>query len=271
VTVSGNGGAPTTRVSLWQRVVATIGSLMALVQLFALAHRDAEKVAIALVALLAAAGLVHMRSLGPQLVARAVWWANLGLGTAFCVFGGRSERLSGLVLAFACGTALLVIGRRGLAEATERAGYAPAAFRSSLMLLMALGLADAQTFGLFAIISLTKSDPAFPGVVLALVAIVFTIGFAGLYRLRIWGALLNAGAALVFGLAILFDVIHYDSELRTLFGVVCAVQVLAATPMSFGLIRGKPLPAPPARLRGMAVVAVVVGVLALAVWGAVLR
>lgn len=269
--MSGYAGPTTTQVALWQRIIATIGSLVACAQLFALVHRDVEKIAIALVALVAAAVLVHLRSLGPQLVARAVWWANLGLGTAFCVFGGHSERRAGLVVAVACGVALLVIGRKGLAEATERAGYAPAAFRSSLTLLMALGLADAQTFGLFAMISLSESHSVFLGILLALVAICFTVGFVGLYRLRLWGALLNAATALVFGVAILTDVPHYDSGVRMIFGAVCAVQILAATPMMIGLVRGKPLPSPPPRLRGLGAIAAVVGVLLLAVWGAVLQ
>ncbi len=254
--------APTTQVRLWQKLLAGAGSLAACWQLYALARGDAMTVGIALVALVVAAGLVHMPKLGPQLVARAIWWANLGLGTAFSVFGGYSERQAGFFISFGCGIALLAVGRKGLAEASERAGYAPAAFRSSLMLLMALALADAQTFALFAIHSLTRDEPVrLSGGLLVVVALLFVVGFVGLYRLWIWGALLNVATAALFGLVLLTDAVHYDKELSLLFGAVCAGQVLAALPMVIGLARGRPLPSPPARLRGVGAIAVVVGMM----------
>jgi hypothetical protein len=264
--------APTTQVRLWQKLVAGAGSLLSAYELYEVARGDAGKVALAIFAVVLAAGLVHLPALGPQLVARAVWWANLGLGTAFSVFGGRSEREIGLLIALGCGTALLVIGRKGLAEASERAGYAPAAFRSSLMLLMALGLADAQTFALFAILALSQHNRAGmggPGVLLAVVASLFVIGFIGLYRFWLWGALVNVGTAALFFLVVATDAVHYTRELSQLFMVVCAGQVLAATPMMIGLVRGRPLPSPPARVRGLGAVAAVVVLMLVCVYRAV--
>ena len=243
--------AQTTQVRFWQKLAAGVASCVAAFSLYTLARNDTWKVSIALVALVAAAFLVHRATLGPQLVARAVWWANLGLGTAFCVFGGRSERGEGLVLALACGAALLVTGRKGLAEASERAGYAPAAFRSSLLLMMALALADAQTFLLFGILMLTGSHSEAPsGMVLAIVGALFVVGFVGLYRLWLWGAFLNVVTALAFGIILLTHAVQFDRELRLIFLTLCAGQLLAAAPMTIGLVRGKPLPSAPAALRG---------------------
>ena len=243
--------AQTTQVHFVQKLAAGVGSLVAAMALGSLARGDLWKLGLPLVALVVAAFLVHRGTLGPQLVARAVWWANLGLGTAFCVFGGRSEGTEGLVLALGCGAALLVIGRKGLAEATERARYAPAAFRSSLVLLMALALADAQTFLLFGILMLTGSrSEAQSGMVLTVVGVAFVIGFIGLYRLWLWGALLNVATAVLFAIILLFDAVHFDRELRMIFLTLCAGQILSAAPMTIGLVRGKPLPSAPAALRG---------------------
>lgn len=242
-----------TQVPLWRKLAAGVCSLAAAVGLLSLGHGDAWKLAVAIAALCVAALVVHLPRLGPQVVARAAWWANLGLGTAFCVFGGSSERQGGLLVSLTCGAALLVIGRKGLAEASERAGYAPAAFRSSLLLLMALALADAQTFGLFAIISYSdryQDRLRLSFYLLGAVAAVFTLGFVGLYRLRLWGAVLNLITAVVFALVVLSGVADFDHQVAQLLMVLCAGQVVAATPMMVGLIRGKPLPAAPPWLRG---------------------
>jgi len=259
---------PSSQVRLWQKLVAGMGSLVAAATLYTLARSDIWKVGFAIGALVVAAGIIHLSSLGAQVVARAVWWANLGLGTAFCIFGGHTERTTGVWMSLGCGIALLVIGRKGLAEASERAAYAPAAFRSSLLLLMALALADAQTVLLFAILSLSRdisvsNTPG--GFVLLAVAIIFVVGFVGLYRLRLWGALLNLSTAVVFGLVVLTQVVTFDREISLIFMALCLAQIVAAAPMMIGLARGKPLPSAPAKLRHVGASLAVIALMVLSV------
>src|SRR5262245_28680633 len=141
-----------TQVPRWRKLTAGALGLVAACALRAAAD-EWPIVSIPLALLIVSAIVVHLVKLGPQLLARAVWWSSLASGVLLAVAGPQRDSDCGLVMAVACGAALLVIGRKGLAEASESAGYAPAAFRSSLLLLMVFALADAQTFLLFGIVS----------------------------------------------------------------------------------------------------------------------
>src|SRR5512138_2198895 len=85
--------------------------------------------------LAAAAVLLHHRHLGSQLLARAVLWSNLLLGTLASVVSVNGDRPVGLVLAWTTGAALLLLGRRGMEEGTPGA-FSPVAFRGTLLGLM---------------------------------------------------------------------------------------------------------------------------------------
>lgn len=182
------------------------------------------------IALLTLAGLATpLAALEAQLFARAVAWSNLGLGVVLTALGSMRERERGVPLALACGLALLVMGRAGLAESERRAKFVPAAFRSSLLLLMVLALADAQTFGLLgaAIIS-EKASGAF----LLLAAAALTVGFVLLLRLSLVGLFVNLAACLgVLVFAATGSVDKFTPVLVALVGVhlVCAAPTVVAT------------------------------------------
>jgi hypothetical protein len=254
-----------TQVPAWRKWVAGLAGVAAGVRLLVLAE-GYPTVYIPVVGLVAAAVAVHFPALGPQLFARAVWWSNLGLGAMLCILdGGRTEREGGLVFAVACALALLVIGRKGLAEASERAAYVPAAFRGALLLLMVLALADAQTFLLFTAIAFDKGEG--PVLVPAAASAAFVAGFVGLYRLRLWGAVVNAVAALVVIALVSARMVHVHRELDPVMIVLCAVQLLAAGPMLAAVALGRALPAPGPRARAIGVHAVILGVLGACVLG----
>jgi hypothetical protein len=199
-----------------------------------------------------AAVAVHFPQFGAQLLARAMWWSHLGLGTVLCVIsGGRGEMKAGLALAAASAFALFVVGRKGLAEASERAEYLPSAFRSSLMLLMVLALADAQTMFLFGAVALNRgSQPIVP---LAACA-AFITGYVGLHRLKFWGAIVNATTALAVVALVWLRVAHVEHDVDRVMVVVCAVQLLVAAPMLVAVALRQPLPSlgPRARAWGAA-------------------
>ncbi len=177
-----------------------------------------------MIELIVAAVLVHVPALGPQLGARAVWWSNLGLGAIICWVSNPNSSHSAPAFAFVvlCAIALLGVGRQGLGEAGERGGYAPAAFRSSLLLLMVLALADAQTFLLFVILILKDSDATGTILLLGPASALYVVGFLALYRLRPWGVVLNALTSVVVFVVAISEVLHIDRQLRLIAEVLTA-------------------------------------------------
>lgn len=257
-----------TQVPAWRKWVAGLAGVAAAVRLLVLAE-GYPTVYVPVIGLVAAAIAVHFAGLGPQLFARAVWWSNLGLGAILCIIdGGRTEREGGLVFAVACALALVVIGRKGLAEAGERAAYVPAAFRGSLLLLMVLALADAQTFLLFTAVAVDKSEGQ--AILPAAASACFVAGFVGLYRLRLWGAVVNGVTAVVVIALVSAGMMHVHRDIDPVMVVLCAVQLLAAAPMLAAVALGRPLPAAlpaGARFRAVGVHAAILAVVGACVLG----
>lgn len=263
----------TSLVPPWRKAVAGGLGAAAALGLVAAAPREWWKVALPIGLLLASGAVVAVPRLGPQLAARAIWWSNLALGAVLALLGGRSERDAGAVLALACGGALLVIGRKGLAEAGEREGFAPAAFRSSLLLLMVFALADAQTFLLFGIVSMmgrvAGDHPVGP--VLVAFGVAYVVGFVGLYRVKLWAALLDAGVSLLALVSIPFLLPVNDREIMLFLALVAASHCLVATPMLASLVTGRPLPALAPGARRIGQVVAIGGLMLLSVIGWAVR
>jgi hypothetical protein len=247
----------TSQVPVWRKAIAGGLGIVATLGLVMAAPREWWKLSLPMGLVLVSGAVVAVPRLGPQLAARAIWWSNLALGAVLALLGGSHERDAGAVLALACGGALLAIGRKGLAEASEREGYAPAAFRSSLLLLMVFALADAQTFLLFGIVSITAQvagdHPVGP--VLVALGVAYVVGFVGLYRMKLWAALLDAGVSLLALVSIPFLIPAHDREVMLFLALVAASHCLVAAPMLASLVTGRPLPAlaPGARLIGQVV------------------
>lgn len=248
--------------SLRKLVVGLAGVLGGLVLVFGMHGGGTDELAIPLVELVIAAVVVHLPALGPQLFARAVWWSNLGLGAIICLLGNSNSANSRPAFLFVvlCAFALLAVGRRGLGDAGERGGYAPAAFKSSLLLLMVLALADAQTFFLFIVLVWRDQEHLGTTLVLGPAVAAYVVGFVGLYRLRPWGAFLNALASLVLLVVTAARVTEMDRELRHIVEVLTAVHVLAAAPMLLSLGTGRALPAVGPRVRAVLGVGAVLAV-----------
>jgi hypothetical protein len=213
-----------------------------------------------IVALVIAAVAAQIGSLGAQLLARAAWWANLVLGVLLCILGGWREQLPGVVMAAACGAALVLADRRLLATAADARGFRPAAFAGTIELVMILALADAQTLLFFA--GLHYSDRSFryehTWLLFLGAACALVVGFVGLYRLRLWGVIVTMVTAVSLALGLLMDLVHTEKDIRTALVVLACAQILAPIPMFFSIVTDKRLPAPSPRVRSaMATVAVV--------------
>jgi hypothetical protein len=259
------------RVPLWRRLATSGAGLMGGLALV-LFEKGEPAVLIPTVFLALAALAIHAPRLGPQLFARAVWWANLGLGTILCLLGSDTEARIGIWLSIGSGAALLGIGRQGLVEAEERSGYLPAAHRASLLLLMVLAMADAQTFLLMGALELDNSSRGLSGLFMFAVGALFVVGFVGLYRLAPWGALVTAGTSLVTFVVVGAEVIRVDSDFFEIVLVLTVVQMLATAPMLIAMVSGRsilpPLPARSRELAAGSVVLLLIGVSLLRIAGA---
>lgn len=212
-----------------------------------------------LVALVVAAPFAFVRSLGAQLLARALWWSNLFLGVVLCVLGARHERPSGLALTLLCAAALLLADRRTLQGAAQARGARPAAHAGSIQLLMILALADAQTLLLIGVLHLEGSkDRVFPGALLLAAAGALVVGFVGLYRLALWGVAVTMITALTLLVVLTSKAIRIDGDVVPPLIVLAILQILAPLPMLRSVFTGKPLPAPSPRARSLAASAVIV-------------
>jgi hypothetical protein len=90
-----------------------------------------------------AALLCFHRNSGSQLLVRAVLWSNLLLAAVIAWCGSHREIAIAGALGGSTGAALLALGKAGLDDARGR--FVPVAFRGTLIALLVMALADAQT------------------------------------------------------------------------------------------------------------------------------
>lgn len=141
-----------------------------------------------LAALLACSFLLNVASTGAQIAVRSLLWLSL-------VAGALSGMNRFSTLAAAC--ALLALGSAGLEE-QRGSRFSPIAFRRSLIASIMVGLAQIE---LLVLLAIRHADhPRRVVFDLAWAALV-GLGVAGVYRLRVWGLLIQAVASI--GLAVL--------------------------------------------------------------------
>ncbi len=183
------------------------------------------------VALLAACVAACIVTLPAQLFARAVEWSNLGVGLMMCFLGSTRETGRGACLVVGCGVALLAMGRVGLREASRLGPAVPPALKGSLLLLMVLALADAQTFAFLGAVgfsgSLARMDPFVPSMIAA--TGLFTIGFVLLLRLSLLGLVVNVTTCVIL-MVVMLTRTDDGKPLGLIVGAVAGVHVLAAIP-----------------------------------------
>ncbi|HZS37199.1 MAG TPA: hypothetical protein VFF06_10240 [Polyangia bacterium] len=246
------------RMWIARRVLATLASIgaAAAFQVFDGHAPAALWLPTALLAICAA--LQFHRHLGSQLLVRAVWWSNLLLGTLLATSGGSTEREIGGAIALATGAALLAVGRRGL-EDSGSGGFTPIAYRGSLMGIVVMAVADAQSLFLFGALQVTEHKSWHASGVATLplwLGAAMIAGIAGIYRLKLWGLVLNLAANAAVILAAASGVLDLPGPLLWAYGVTSALQIALALPLVLALFRGA---APSARKPSRASLVVTAG------------
>lgn len=211
--------------------------------------------------------LVHRRSIGAQLLARAIWWSNLVLGVLISSAGNGHERKIAVVLALASGLALLVSGREQLETSPGR--FAPIAFRGSFTAILVMALADVQSLFLFGMLSsMDNGGRGTSAVALLSVAIAMMIAVIGLFRLRAWGLVLAA----ISNVALVLVAMRFGGFLPELliqaYVLSAAVQLALMVPIVRALLRGGTQASPPKLGRRVAIVSslFILGLMALSLY-----
>jgi hypothetical protein len=186
----------------------------------------------------AAALLCHHRHVGSQLLARAAFWSNLLIGVLALVLGSSGERPVGVALIATTGAALLVLGRRGLDGDARTASFRPLAYRATLLAVMVMALADAQSLLLFGTLELEGWRADSRALLLFGVACVQLLGLVGLYRLRVWGLVVGAAGCLALIGAALGDALQLPHALNVAFIATSIAQLIIAAPLVTAVCRG---------------------------------
>jgi hypothetical protein len=216
--------------------VASVGATIAALAFIGFVRSPPLALTIPAGLLLGAAALVWRRQLGSQLMVRAVLWSNLLLGALLSLAGGSNERIQGGVIALATGTALLVLGRVGLDRPSP--AFSPAAFRGALVLALVMALADTQSLALFGVLRLERShhDEAAP---LLACAGLMVAALVGLYRLRLWGLVLNVVANVAIAALALADALEVPRLLAWALATTAVIQLALPVPLVAAMVRGK--------------------------------
>ena len=249
-------------IPLWQRLVGGITGVGAGVALLSTLSGDDRGIGYVPLFFLAAAAIaIHFRRLGAQLFARGAWWSNFGLGVFISIAGTAREVGTGLAMAVATSIPLLLVGQKGLGEASERDGFTPAAYGTTFMLLMILVLADAQSMGLFAFAVKLDHQATKDMWVLVAGTVSMLVAFVGLYRITLWGVITSLVASL--GMAVWQSITHsLDTNLARFVITISIFQVFVAAPMLFALSTKSKLPSLPRALKMNVSRAVIVGLVA---------
>jgi hypothetical protein len=180
-----------------------------------------------------AAGLIWLRPIAAQLLARGAWWSFL-LGGGLLSVAARDIAAHFGFLAVACSAiALLAAGRTGLDEGAGR--FRPVAFRGTLILALVLAMADTGAF-----IWMGSGTAMFGGhPSLLIMALPMAVGVVGLLRLRTWGLLLSLASNLLVAILGSTGVLYLDGPLRALFVTTACLQLIIPLPMLVSIWRGR--------------------------------
>jgi hypothetical protein len=180
-----------------------------------------------------AAGLIWLRPIAAQLLARGAWWSFL-LGGGLLSVAARDDVARFGFLAVACnGIALLAAGRTGLGDGAGH--FRPVAFRGTLILALVLAIADTGAF-----LWMGSGTAMFGGhPSLLIMAMPMAVGVVGLLRLRTWGLLLSLASNLLVAILGSTGVLYLDGPLRALFVTTACLQLIIPLPMLVSIWRGR--------------------------------
>jgi len=175
-----------------------------------------------------------VRSTGAQLFTRGLWGSALLLASINAVFGWRGELAQSLLVMAGSAAALAAAGRRGLSQ-EESSGFAPVGFRRSLVVALAMALADAHSLFFYGVAWLERYGVVSSALLLGALEVTAIVG---LYRLRVWGLL----TALATSLAVLGSsaagVLSVPPMVGMVLMVTAIVQIVMLMPLTRAVVRG---------------------------------
>ncbi len=253
--------APTIR-----RAIACIASLALGVRFFLLLHHEGDTLGSnlfidATIAIPFAAGaLIWSRRLAAQLLARGAWWSMLLCAGLIAITTPYDLQKIGAFTAACTALALLAAGATGL---ESRPGFAPVAFRGTLLVALVLAMADA---GAFSWLGIGNAVFDHSWSVLMMVPPMIA-GVIGLLRLRTWGLFVSLATNAAIATLALAGVLNLPSPVRQLFIGSAILQMIVPLPMIASIIRRQP-PSADAwrRTRTIAPMVIVSAVAALALY-----
>jgi hypothetical protein len=212
---------------------------------------------------LIAAGLVWLRPIAAQLLARGAWWSFLLGGGLMSIGAPHEVARFGCVIVACNAVALLAAGRTGLGEGPG--SFRPVAFRGTLLLALVLAIADTGAF-----VWMGSGTAMFTGrPSLLIMAVPMAVGVIGLLRLRTWGLLVSMASNLLVVILGLGGVLYLEGPLRALFVSSACLQLLIPLPMLVTIWRGR-TPGPDGWRRAKAVVSsgVIAGIAGVSLYAA---
>lgn len=180
-----------------------------------------------------------------QITARAIWWQALVLGVVIALAG--KGRDGGVALTFCLGGGLaLLLAPRPLG-ARQAGVFRPVAYHGLLAAIIAMALADAEALLLWGAVALhddcscfctsaavrwSKAGPLFAS------ALVMFVACIGVYRLRLWGLLLNTIANVVIAVAALAGWLCLPGPIRWGLAATALAQLVLPLPLWRAIARG---------------------------------
>ena len=178
-----------------------------------------------------------------QVLVRALWWSTLLASSLGMWTQSGTLPLLMPVLALASAWALLLLDDARLADDVGSGDFPLAAHRRSLMVMMVLAIADAETL---LTAGLNHDEPG--TLIYSLIdygcAIAMIVAVIGLARLRTWGLLATVGLNLVIATLGLTGALFYDRGFAYLLGVTAAIQLVLCLPLLRRLSSGAPSGSP---------------------------
>lgn len=256
--------SPTTRTV--RRALACLASLALGVKFFLLLHSEGDTagsklfIDATIAVPFGAAALIWSRRLAAQLLARGAWWSMLLCAGLIAVTSGDDVQTIGAFTAGCTAIALLAAGRTGL---EDRAGFAPVAFRGTLLVALVLAMADA---GAFTWLGAGNAIFDHSWSVLMMVPPMI-LGVIGLLRLRTWGLFVSVATNAAIATLASTGVLNLPGPVRQLFICSAILQMVVPLPMIVAILRKQP-PSADAwrRSRAIAPMVIVSAVAALAVY-----
>jgi hypothetical protein len=236
--MGGMGKIGHTRLSIPRRAIAALGSLGAAIAMRSWSGSLPPSLWLPTALLAASALIVWSRHTSVQLLARAVWWSNLILAFVISVSSSGSDEPVAGVLGLGAGLALLAVGRADLDEDAATGRFVPVAFRGTLICMLVMALADAQSLVLFG--SLRGLDDRIwtrQSVPLLGVGVLLLVAVVGLFRLRLWALALTLLSNLALAYVAIANVTELPAPLRYMYVASAAAQWLVALPLVVALVR----------------------------------